>query len=54
MKIVGINASPKREKSQTRILVMGVLEGARKAGADVAFVDICSLDIKYCSACGTC
>ena len=47
MKIIGINASPKREKSQTRLLVMGVLEGARKAGADVTFVDICSLEIKY-------
>jgi len=29
MKIVGINGSPKGEKSQTRRLVMGVLEGAR-------------------------
>jgi len=54
MKIIGINGSPKREKSQTRRLVMGVLEGARHAGADVTFVDICSLDIKYCTACGTC
>ena len=54
MKIIGINASPKGDKSQTRRLVMGVLEGARQAGADVTFVDICSLDIKYCSACGTC
>jgi multimeric flavodoxin WrbA len=54
MKIIGINASPKKEKSQTRRLVMGVLEGARHAGADVTFIDICSLDIKYCTACGTC
>src|SRR5512136_2359335 len=54
MKIIGINASPKREKSQTRLLVMGVLEGARQTGADITFVDICSLDIKYCTACGTC
>src|SRR4030042_2474942 len=54
MKIIGINGSPKREKSQTRRLVMGVLEGARQAGADVTFVDVCSLDIKYCTACGTC
>jgi len=54
MKIMGINGSPKREKSQTRRLVMGVLEGARKAGADVTFIDLCSLDIKYCTACGTC
>ena len=54
MKILGINASPKGEKSQTRRLVMGVLEGARQAGADVTFIDICSLDIHYCTACGTC
>ncbi|HEX3001393.1 MAG TPA: flavodoxin family protein [Methanoregula sp.] len=54
MKIIGINSSPKGEKSQTRRLVMGVLEGARQAGADVTFVDICALDIHYCTACGTC
>jgi multimeric flavodoxin WrbA len=54
MKIIGISASPKMEKSQTRRLVMGVLEGARQTGADVTFVDICSLEIKYCTACGTC
>jgi len=54
MKIIGISASPKMEESQTRRLVMGVLEGARQTGADVTFVDICSLEIKYCTACGTC
>ena len=54
MKIIGINGSPKGEKSQTRRLVMAVLEGARKTGADVTFVDICGLEIKYCTACGTC
>lgn len=54
MKILGINASPKGEKSQTRRLVMGVLDGARQAGADVTFVDICGLEIQYCTACGTC
>jgi len=54
MKILGINASPKGDKSQTRRLVMGVLEGARQAGADITFIDICSLDIHYCTACGTC
>ena len=54
MKIIGINSSPKGDKSQTRRLVMGVLDGARQAGADVTFVDICSLDIHYCTACGTC
>jgi len=54
MKIIGINASPKKEKSQTRRLVMGVLDGARMAGADVTFVDLCGLEIRYCTACGTC
>ncbi|MFA6226017.1 MAG: flavodoxin family protein [Methanoregula sp.] len=54
MKIIGINASPKGEKSQTRRLVMATLEGARQTGADVTFVDICGLEIKYCTACGTC
>jgi len=54
MKIIGINASPKGEKSHTRRLVAGVLEGARLAGADVTFIDICSLDIHYCTGCGTC
>jgi len=54
MKILGINASPRGDKSQTRRLVAGVLEGARQTGADVTFIDLCSLDITYCSACGTC
>jgi len=54
LKILGINASPKGEKSQTRRLVMGVLEGARHSGADITFIDICSLDINYCTACGAC
>jgi multimeric flavodoxin WrbA len=54
MKIIGINASPKGEKSQTRRLVIGVLDGARQVGADVTFIDVCSLDIHYCTACGAC
>jgi multimeric flavodoxin WrbA len=54
MKILGINASPRGDKSQTRRLVAAVLEGARQVGADVTFIDVCSLDIAYCTACGTC
>jgi multimeric flavodoxin WrbA len=54
LRIIGINGSPKQEKSQTRRLVLGVLEGARQEGADVTFVDICGLEIRYCTACGTC
>jgi multimeric flavodoxin WrbA len=54
MKILGINASPRGDKSQTRRLVAAVLEGARQVGADVTFIDLCSLDIAFCTACGTC
>jgi multimeric flavodoxin WrbA len=54
MKIIGINASPKGEKSQTRRLVVAALEGARQTGADITFMDICSLEINYCTACGSC
>jgi multimeric flavodoxin WrbA len=54
MKILGINASPRGDKSQTRRLIAAVLEGARQMGADVMFIDVCSLDIAYCTACGTC
>ena len=54
VKIIGINGSPKGEKSQTRRLVLAVLEGARAAGADVMFVDICALKNLYCTACATC
>ncbi len=53
-KILGINGSPRGEKSQTRRLVTAVLDGARQAGADITFIDICALDIRYCTACGTC
>ena len=53
-KILGINGSPKGEKSQTRRLVMAALEGARQAGADITFIDVCGLEIRYCTACGNC
>jgi multimeric flavodoxin WrbA len=54
MKILGINASPRGDASNTGKLVEAVLEGAREAGADVEFVDLCALDIDYCDACGAC
>jgi multimeric flavodoxin WrbA len=54
MKILGINASPRGSKSQTMRLVKAVLEGARSAGAEVEFLDVCDLDIKYCNACQVC
>ena len=54
MKILGINASPKGKESQTLRLVNAVLEGARGAGAETDLVDLCKLEIQYCTACGTC
>ena len=54
MKVIGISASPKGEKSQTRRLVAAVLEGARSTGADVTLIDLCDLTVKYCTACGNC
>ena len=54
MKILGINGSPRGSRSQTLRLVNAVLDGARSAGADVEFVDICRLDIEYCKGCTVC
>jgi len=54
MKILGVVASPKGERSQTLRLVQAVLEGAEAAGADVECIDLCTLKIKYCIACGAC
>ena len=54
MKILGINGSPRGSRSQPLRLVNAVLDGARSAGADVEFVDICRLDIEYCKGCTVC
>ena len=54
MKVLGINGSPKGSKSQTLRLVKATMHGAQKAGADIEFVDVCKLNIKYCIACGSC
>jgi multimeric flavodoxin WrbA len=54
MKILGICASPRGSKSTTLRLVQAVLEGAKASGAKVELVDVCELDIKFCSACTVC
>ena len=54
MKILGINASPRGSKSQTRKLVQAVLDGASSKGATVELVDLCRLKMEYCNACGIC
>jgi len=54
MKVVGINASPRGSRSQTLRLVRAVLKGAKSKGAEVEWVDLCRLNIRYCSSCGVC
>jgi len=52
MKIIGINASPKGNASNTLHLVKSVLEGAESEGAETELVDLYKLHIEYCTACG--
>ena len=54
MKILGINGSPRGAKSTTLKLVEAVLDGAKEAGAETKLIDLCSLKIDYCDACGVC
>ncbi len=54
MKIIGINASPKGNASNTLQLVKSVLEGAESEGAETELVDLYKLHIEYCTACGAC
>ena len=54
MNVIGLNASPKGKDSNTLRLVNAVLAGAKEAGAETKLVDIYSLRIEHCTACGTC
>lgn len=54
MKILGISASPRGAQSQTLKLAKAALDGAKSAGAAVELVDVCKLDVKFCTACGVC
>jgi multimeric flavodoxin WrbA len=54
MKVIGLNASPKGKDSNTLRLVKAVLAGAKDEGAETELVDIYTLHIGYCTACGTC
>jgi multimeric flavodoxin WrbA len=54
MNVIGLNASPKGKDSNTLRLVNAVLAGAKEAGAETELVDIYTLRIEHCTACGTC
>lgn len=54
MQIVALHASPRGEKSTTKIIADEVLKGVSEAGGKTLFIDICKYDIGYCTGCGTC
>jgi len=54
MKIIGINASPKDNASNTLHLVKSVLEGTESERAETELVDLYKLHIEYCTACEAC
>lgn len=54
MKILGINGSPRGERSATLQLINAVLEGAKEMGAEVEAVNLIDLDIKFRNACSAC
>jgi multimeric flavodoxin WrbA len=54
MKVIGVNASPRGKDSNTLRLVNAVLAGAKDEGAETEYVDLYTLRIEYCTACGTC
>ncbi len=53
-KVIGLIASPRGKESNSRRLVEAVLQGARAEGATTDLIDVYSLRIGYCTACGTC
>jgi len=54
LKIIGLNGSPHGSNSQTLRLVMKVLEGAKDSGSDTEYIDLCRLEINFCTGCGVC
>lgn len=54
MKILGVNASPRGNESNTLQLVKSVLKGAESEGAETELVDLYKLRIEYCTGCGAC
>jgi multimeric flavodoxin WrbA len=54
MKVVGIQSSPRGKNSNTLKLLEAALLGAVEAGADVEYIDVAKLKIKFCNACNSC
>ena len=53
MKVIGINASPRR-KANTQTLVQAALDGAASAGAETRLVNLQALSINGCLGCEGC
>lgn len=54
MKILGISASPRKEKSQTLTLLKRALSAAEKEGGSTELVHLPDLKIGFCLACDHC
>lgn len=54
MKVLGINASPRGNESNTLQLVKSVITGAEDEGAEAELIDLYKLKIEYCTGCGAC
>jgi len=54
MKVLAFNASPRKEKGTTDIIINNFLEGARRAEATTKKYYVTDLEIKGCIGCFTC
>jgi multimeric flavodoxin WrbA len=53
-KLLGISASPRKNRSNTFLLLKEVLSGAEKEGEQTEFVHLCDLKIDFCRHCESC
>ena len=54
MKLLGISASPRKNRSNTLLLLKEVLSGAEKEGEQSEVVHLCDLKIEFCRHCESC
>ena len=54
MEVLGISTSPNKLRSQTLRLILAALDGAASLGAKTDYVDLCDLEVKYCTGCRSC
>jgi multimeric flavodoxin WrbA len=54
MKVLGILASPRKNKSNTLLLLNQALSAIKKRGCQTEIVHLCDLKIEFCRHCETC